>query len=329
MEASRATPELRPLSLGEILDAGFKVYRSHFKTLCLCVLVVVVPVTILGTLIQASTSENAFNPSAQTASSADGAAIAGLVVSGLLQGLLALLATAACVRAVAAAYLGHKVTWQESLRFAFRKLLPLIALAILTGLLTALGLIALLIGAVFVFVRLAVGTPVMLVEDAGVTDSMSRSWNLVKGNWWRCFGVYLIISILAGILAALIQGLLIAPIFANSDSELLGASLTTLGGIISATITVPLQAAVLTILYFDLRVRKEGFDLALLSEGVGGPARPTSPSGPDDVARSSGLGGEPASSGGFSSPSSGGFSAPPPSTSGDPLAPPPEERDRP
>lgn len=51
--------------------------------------------------------------------------------------------------------------------------------------------------------------------------------------------------------------------------------------------SAPLQAAVLTVIYFDLRVRKEGFDLQLLAErmestdpgstGQTGPGQPPPP----------------------------------------------------
>jgi hypothetical protein len=50
--------------------------------------------------------------------------------------------------------------------------------------------------------------------------------------------------------------------------------LATIAGIVGAAVTTPFQAALLTVLYFDLRVRKEGFDLELLAEGIGGGGPP-------------------------------------------------------
>ena len=104
--------------------------------------------------------------------------------------------------------------------------------------------------------------------------------------------------------------------------------LTTIVNTLSSLITLPLFAAVLTIIYYDLRVRKEGFDLHLLAQGVGGDA-PT----PENVAASSGLGwSEPSSGGGFAPPAPGRFRAATPGPpggglqSGDPLGSPPPER---
>ena len=290
MVDSAGEGSLRPLGVGEQLDAAFKIYRRRFKTLVLCVLVPVVPISILSTLVTASTDENAFDPTATT-TEFDGAMLGGTVVTTLLTVLLALLATGACTRAVAADYLGEKVSWKESLGFAARKLLPLVALSILVVLASMLGLVALLIGAVYVAIRLVVSAPALLIEDAGVTGAMRRSWTLVKDNWWRTFGIVFVSSLLVAVISGLLAGLLLAPLFAGSENELLVASSITLGSILSNALTLPLQAAVLTVLYFDLRVRNEGFDLQLLARDMGGTS-------PEAVGQSAGLGTEP-SAGGF------------------------------
>jgi hypothetical protein len=310
----------RPLGIGEILDRAFSIYRTHFRTLCLCVLVVVVPMAIISTLITASLTDNAFNPDARTASE-DGAAVTAVLASIVVQTILTLLAVAACTRAVGAAYLGHRVTWQESLAFALRRLVPLIVLSILASIFTMLGLIALLIGAIYVAVRLSLGSPALLIEDIGPMESLRRSWGLVGGRWWATFAVIVLVSLLVVIISSIVQGVLVAPLLGGADSELIGGTLSTLGTIVANVLTLPLQAAVVTILYFDLRVRKEGLDLERLSSRVGADASPAA------VSHASGLGGEQAGGGygGFAPPTRpGGFSAP---QSGDPLRRDDEPRD--
>jgi len=329
MEASTATPELRPLSLGEILDAAFKIYKNHFKTLLLCVLPIVIPLAILSTLVTASLNSEAFDPSPEAAN-LGGAAIAGSLLGFVLLIVLSTLATAACTRAVASAYLGRAAGWRESLGFGLRKVLPLIAVAILTGLAVMVGLLALILPGLYVGVRLYLASPALVVEDESATGALGRSWKLVKDRWWSTFGTILVSGLIIFVLGLLVGGLLTIPAQLG-DSSLVGAILNTVGQILSNAVTIPLQAAVLTILYFDLRVRKEGFDLALLSQGVGegggaqaraaaGPADAGAGAGADEVARPSGLG----DAGRSSSP--GGFSAP--HTHGDPLAPSPEREQR-
>ena len=309
MEAStRAAPQLRPLGVGETLDAGFKIYKARFRTLVLCVLVPVVPITIVMILLLASVSDGAFtadrtfnNDTSGVTTSDDGVALAGVGITFLLNALMGLLATAACLRAVSAAYLGDDVTWQQSLRFGLRKLFPLVVATIVVAVCVFFGIFGFLIGAVFVFVRLAVVTPALVVEDIGPLKAVGRSWRLVKGRWWSTFGTTLIAYLLVGAIGQLIQTLLIAPAFASGDNEVLGATMTGVGQVVSNAITLPLQAAILTVLYYDLRVRKEGLDLALLAERFGSTA-------PADVARSSGLGGDDDPQrtypGGFSAPQS-------------------------
>ncbi len=295
MEGSRI-PELRPLGLGEILDTAFKIYRRHFRSLCLAVLVVVVPLAVISTLVTLSADPSAFDGSADADAAFDETEVGALAATAVLAVLLSTLATAACTRAVAAAYLGRPVDWKASLRFGLRKLLPLVLVSILTGIAVILGLIALILPGIYIAVRLFLASPALVVEDQTATGAMGRSWTLVKDRWWATFGTILVSTLLIFIISAILQGLIVAPVIAGADSGLVGAILNTIGTVVTNTITIPLQAAVLTILYFDLRVRKEGFDLALLSEGVG------DPTGPDAVSRSAGLGDEPPP-GGFSAPS--------------------------
>ncbi len=302
-------PQLRPLGLGEILDAALKVYTRNFKTLCLAVLVPVVPIVILTTLVTASASsaENAFDPTAgidpaSGQSTFSGAEVAGFAVTALLTLLLTALATAACTRAVADAYIGEPTSWRASLRFALRKLLPVIVVSILVVLLATVSLLALLIGAVYVGVRLTLSSPALLIEDLGPVAAMRRSWALVKERWWFTFGIFVISTLLVTILSLLVQGLLLAPLLTDSDNEVLGGILTSLGSIVANVFTLPIQAAVITILYFDLRVRKEGLDLELLARDIGAGS-------PAAVGRSAGLGTDPP--GGFAPPQvPGGFTPP-------------------
>ena len=61
MATTQYSPQLRPLSVGEVLDASFKIVRQSFGTLAACVLVVALPLNIVNTLITASASDDAFD----------------------------------------------------------------------------------------------------------------------------------------------------------------------------------------------------------------------------------------------------------------------------
>ena len=136
--------------------------------------------------------------------------------------------------------------------------------------------------------------------------------------------------------------LLGATLIAALDSEAVAAVLDTIVNTLSSLITLPLFAAVLTVIYFDLRVRKEGFDLQLLARGVGGDAPTSAETWPPRAGWAvEGRGyAPPAQGGGFAPPRPrpGAARVRPPSRrlgpprppgglqSGDPLASPPPER---
>jgi hypothetical protein len=346
MSTTQFAPQLRPLSVGEVLDASFKVVRQSFGTLALCVLVVALPLHIIDTLILASTTENAFNLEASTFGEQDvstGTALAGSLLRAILNIVLLTIASAACFRAVSGVYLGEHPTVQRSLAFGAGRVLPVIWLSILYAFGLIIPFLLLVLPGIWLAVAWSVSYPALLSEEIGGAAALQRSYRLVKGRWWPTFGailvMYLIVLVIQGILGLLFGATLIASL----DNEALAAVLYTIVNTLSSLITLPLFAAVLTIIYFDLRVRKEGFDIHLLARNVGGSA----PTSPETVGSAMGLGGDapsPPSSGGFAppqAPPSGGFAPPQasppqgPSTpspgggleSGDPLAPPPERRE--
>ena len=324
MSTTQYAPQLRPLSVGEQLDASFKVVRQSFGVLAACVLVVALPLNIVSTLIAASTRDNPFNlDSTETVQVSSGTALAGLGLTVLVSVVLTTLAAAACFRAISSVYLGETPTVRGSLSFAAGMVLPLIWLAILFSVGIILPSLLILPG-IWLAVAWSVCYPALLSEGTRGSKALGRSFRLVRGRWWPTFGTLVVMYLIVFVISAIVSGLFQATLIAAQDNEAVAAVLSTIASTISSLITLPLFAAVLTIIYYDLRVRKEGFDLHLLAQSVGGDASTS----PESVAASSGLGG-------FAPPSSGGFAppeAPPPSSggglqSGDPLGDPPPERD--
>ena len=283
--------QLRPLGVGEILDAAFKLYRRHFWTLVGIVVVVTTPVQVLSTLVIASSSENAFDPTNTEAGIDDVETfIAGIAVTSIASVLVFILTTAACFRAVGAGFLGHSVDWKDSLRFALRRLGPLLWVSFLVFLAYTLAtavavapafaspwLLIATIPALFVVATwLGIGWSmlyaVLMTEDVRGVGALRRSMQLVRGRWWPTFGVLVLGYILVAVIQAIITIPVTAAAFINPDNETVNATLQTIAGIISSALATPLLAAIVTLVYFDLRVRKEGFDLQLLAERMGTPA---------------------------------------------------------
>jgi hypothetical protein len=272
MEARTGALQLRPLGIGEVLDAGFRLVRSRFSTLLLCALAVAAPLSVLDTLITLSTNKQAFDFNVDTPQPAqnDSDAIVGGLITRLIGILLVLLVLAACFRAISAAYLGERASAGESLRFAVTRLPALLGAYFLVAFSVVLGFIVLVIPGIYLGVALSVVFPALLFERLGPGGAYRRSFSLVKGNWWRTFGTLLLTFLILVVLTAALGGGLGALLGAAAPGdEALAAVFLTLLNILLAIILYPVAAAILTVLYYDLRVRKEGFDLELLAQGVG------------------------------------------------------------
>jgi len=274
----RFRPRLRPLSVGEILDVSIKVCLANWRTLLKTVLIVVVPLQILSTLLTADYTVSQVDFSATEPATAEetfdelNQYIGGLVITTILQVAAILLASAACLRAIAQSYLGEQSDWRSSLAFALRRAGPLLWLGLLYGLGVVLGTVLLIVPGVWLFIAWAFAMPALLVENVRGPKALGRSFGLVKGRWWRTFGVILLGYLLAGITSSIVQAIFYVGIFFDSGNDTLVLVLSALAGIVGLLITTPIQSALLAVIYFDLRVRKEGFDLELLARGIGGQA---------------------------------------------------------
>lgn len=273
---------LRPLGVGEILDVAIKIYRSRFKVLVQAAGVVLAPVFVLAAVIRISlpSQDNLFE-SSQPGATPDfevdrfWAFLAGTILISVLAFVASQVATGACFKAVSGAYLEEQADWRESLRFARSKLGSLLWLSFLFVILLAPAFLACIVPGVYLWGAWAVATPVLLFDDVRGWGALKRSRELVRGRWWPTVGVLVLMTILSGIVSAVFLGLF-AGVVSVSDNEVAAAVADAIAQTASSALTTPLSAAVLTVLYFDLRVRKEGFDLELLAHklGIDAPATP-------------------------------------------------------
>ena len=285
MSAQESAPQLRPLGIGEILDVGIKIYSRNWLTLFKIVAFVVLPAQILVNFAEISalpgnaTISNGGSPSpfggpvtVDGTLSGHQAAVLLVGFSGafLIQFIAGRFAQAGCFRAVADAYLGEEVGWRSSLRFALRRLPAIVWLSILAGFFVVLGFVFFVIPGVYLYVAFTVAVPVLLVEGAGPWRALRRSRQLVQGRWWGTLGVALVGYLLVSIVSVALTGVVVGVAFANpARNTVTGFVLNTLAATIGSMIATPAAAAFITVLYIDLRVRREGFDLLLLARRLG------------------------------------------------------------
>jgi hypothetical protein len=276
-----AIPTLRPLSVGEILDAGIKILTRHWRVLTLTVAGVVLPVQVIYVLLLASVAPEQLkgtNTTDSTSSDPGAAAVVAFLIGLLLIGLTFLVVFTACFKSVSDAWLGVQPSARRSLRFGLRRMPMVFLLYLVLWIALVLAFVALIVPFFWLSISWCLVIPVLLFERVGPFKAMRRSFQLVRGRWWATLLLVAVGYLLATVVGAVIQGILLEIARTASNNNLVADSVAqVIGSTVSATITYPYAAAVLTILYFDQRVRKEGFDLQLLAEGLGTAIDPDAP----------------------------------------------------
>ena len=285
---------VRPMTLGELLDAAFKLLRADFGAFLLAVGAVVIPTQILLTALSASFSTDLFatleaNPDAfDTVLNDVSAVLPGFVLVAVVSEVLLLLAAAAVIRIGAARYLGGTEGAADALRAAGRRALALIGSRLLIGLLImAIILIPIVVGVVgavtdvtavavvgfvaavpatvlafYLYVGFLLSVPAIMLEGAGAVASLGRSRRLVRGRWWPVFGIFLVANCVVGFVGLAVGGVFSA-VGAALPTEWYGWVLTGIGAILTSLVVEPIIALVTLLLYADTRIRKEGLDLQL------------------------------------------------------------------
>ncbi len=318
-------PELRPLSAGETLGAAIGVYSGNALQLWAAVAVVVVPLELIELVIRlSSTPSGSFVHDGILYSSSLTVSNNGLgasVVVALIGGLAQLLAIGAVFRLVLDDYLGRHTSVQESFEFAADRLLSLLWIAILIAVLVGIGFVLLVLPGVYLLIAFSVAIPVLMAEGIKGLPALTRSRRLVGGRWWATFGRLFIAWLLLVVLSLVFAALNVASALSVSSVTVYLVVNAVVAGI-TAILTAPFTAAVATVIYIDLRVRKEGVDRDQLLGG-----EPASSAWPPNYVRPPGAG----AAYGFGTPAPADRPSPPESIGGwprnqpPPQAPPPKQ----
>jgi hypothetical protein len=286
-----STLDLRPLSIGELLDRTFSLYRRNFA---LFIGIAAIPQLLVLALQLAQVallpSRAAFPsvPPAATELQARGAqfstggwlGIIGLGLIGIVVYLIAyLFSQGGTVFAVSELYLGRSTTIGQSLSRVRGELGTLFGVTFLVGLSTGLAFIFLIIPGIYVACRLCVSIPAALLENLGPSESMSRSFALTKDDAGRAFLIFLLYFVIlyAALFLFDIPFAFAVQSAAHNPSMLrVWTSLMQVGNSVATVLITPVLTIACAIFYFDLRVRKEAFDLQLMMNPLAGgvPAPP-------------------------------------------------------
>jgi len=275
-----ATLDLRPLSLGEILDRTFSLYRNNFL---LFLGIAAIPQLLilalhLGQLLLTGAVGTTVIDRSR-APLADGtAAVFGIAsIVGIIVYLVAyLFAQGGAVFAVSELYLGRTTTIGQSLGRMRGNTGSLLGVTLLNGICILVGLILLIIPGIWLACRLITCVPAALLENLGARDSLERSYRLTEDNAGRAFVIYLVYFLMAIIAGALFaypaEFMMVLSVRTHPESLRMWAALVQVGNSIAETLVTPILLIATAVFYYDLRVRKEAFDLQLMMNPNAAPA---------------------------------------------------------
>jgi hypothetical protein len=202
---------------------------------------------------------------ASTTLAGTSASFLGILAWGALSFVFGLLSSAATVVIVSDSYLGREVTVGAAINRVFERLWVLVGAVLLQLVLVCLGVIVFIIGSLIAACWFFATTNVVMVEGKGVQASLARSRELARGSIGKILGT---IS-LAGLLIWLVELLVGVIVLAIVSKVHVGPLALNLGPYVLGIFVAPFINVVITLLYYDLRIRKEGFDLELMAKELG------------------------------------------------------------
>lgn len=231
----------RPRDLSALISTAFSTWWHHLGVFVALAAIPVFPVVFLIDGVWGGALDDP-----------DAARVAPAVTSAVVQGfIVAPLVTAMHVLVVLGLSRGEHPSVGAALRDGM-SVLPVVLVAVLLYTLAVFaGTVALIIPGIWLSVLLYFSAQAAVVDDARAGNALRRSRDLVKGHWWRTFGILLVLNLLAFVLALPLG--VVTQIIGTAAGN---GPLFVLGTAIAQTVTLSFVALAGTLLFFDLRARK-------------------------------------------------------------------------
>jgi hypothetical protein len=277
---------LRPRTTTELVDAAFQLLRRHYTQFVSIAAVFLIPAIVL-------------QATAMTAQRPGAVPTPGFMLAVVLVVILGLLGTAGVVVGVSDSYVRDRVDVMYAIRRVLSRFFPILGgtfatLVIMFSIMMVLGvaLTFVMAGSVAVGARGAASTAavgilvfasaalammaafarifavpmVIVLEGASVGPAFSRSLALTEGSVWRVIGVFVLVFV---IFTALFGLLFLLGSVLVTQSPRLASVFSVINGTISIFV-YPIYTVFITLLYYDLRIRRDGYDLEVMTKELMG-----------------------------------------------------------
>ncbi|MEA2931541.1 MAG: hypothetical protein QOI56_326 [Actinomycetota bacterium] len=262
---------LHPMTLSDILDGAFNLFKAEARTIVLVAVVFLVPIQIAAAFLQRDyLGGTGFislfgDPTAAQSALDSGTSGQGwaTLVAGAATVMVLPFVAGAVSRIVSAAYLGERMTAGQALRAVASRWWAFILAWLLVHLLEGVGFLLCVLPGFLVMALFIAVAPAIAIEGLGPIKAMKRSFRLVKPRLWPVLGI----AVLSGLLATTVGSVLggVPTLMAFVVGLRWGWLLLAAGSILSGLVSTPLIAIVATLVYYDGRIRQEGLDLQIMA----------------------------------------------------------------
>ena len=268
MASAAPALRIRALTLMDVLDESFRIYRANFPVLAGLAILLAIPLLAVTLLSGTTDVLSSYYTSLFSSGRSTGAISAGNPWISLLQYpvQLALLPfqTAALYAAAVAIVLGRQVTVLSALQTVLRRYWALWVLSFVYGI-AYVAICCPPLG-IWLLTKLSILFPAVFTEEAPIGTAFERSWRLTDGAFWRVFAVLLLAWLLARTLETALAAVFIvgAGIFPDLPLQIRVLLIVAVSSLM-VQVVQPISTIAITLLYFDLRVRREAFDLEVMA----------------------------------------------------------------
>jgi hypothetical protein len=246
-DQTMGAPGARQFTIGNAISASLEVFGRHLVAFSVIPAIMLVPLFLLVIVVAVIVGVSAAGGA--SLANAHGGLLVAFIPIFLVYFACVIMGVAAIAYGTIQDMRGQKVGIGACLARGFSSLIPLVLAAFTVGLLDILGTILFVVPGLMIWTALSIVAPAIVVEKLGVGDGLRRSRELTRGRRWSVFGVLFLSAVCLVVLNLLVS---------NVIGPMLGA---VVGGILSLVITLMIQgfqAVLVAVIYFQLRVEKEG-----------------------------------------------------------------------
>jgi hypothetical protein len=241
--------ELRRLSFGETLGQAFNLYFDNFVALFMISLVCSLPAIFF---MHITGFDGMSEPSISQALSS--------LILFILNLSMATLCTALTIELISRRYLKQLQDIRQYIRNVIPFIFSIIGLTILETLIIGLGFFACVIPGIYLAMALSVAPQALIVERQKVMKSIKRSFFLTRNKKLEILGFWVILVLIYYVIGTILKQFYLM-ILQMDFSYLTRYILIYTIEHLSTILMTPINSCVFILVYFNLRIEKEGFDL--------------------------------------------------------------------